>query len=51
MASSKKRRLKRNISKEEKEKIARDMIEGYKKMADLNLELAEEGMKSNDETA
>jgi len=27
------------------------MIEGYRKMADLNLEIAEEGMKSRDETA
>ncbi|MFW6022425.1 MAG: hypothetical protein ACOCQW_02775 [Halanaerobiaceae bacterium] len=46
-----KRRLRKKISDKEKEKIAKDMIEGYKKMADLNLELAEEGMKSHDETA
>ena len=51
MANSKKRRLKREFSEKEKKKIAKDMIEGYKKMADLNLELAEEGMKSHDETA
>ena len=35
----------------EKKKDIREMIEGYRKMADLNLELAEEGMKSRDETA
>lgn len=50
MAKKKRRRL-GNISDEEKKKIAREMIEGYRKMADLNLELAEEGMKSRDETA
>lgn len=51
MAKNKKRRLKRKISEEEKRKIAKEMIEGYKKMADLNLELAEEGMDFHDETA
>lgn len=51
MAKSKKRRLKKNISEKEKKKIAKDMIEGYKKMADLNLELTEEGMQTHDETA
>ena len=50
MAKKRKRRL-RNISDKEKKRIAKEMIEGYKKMADLNLELAEEGMKSKDETA
>lgn len=51
MAKPKKRNLQKNFSEKEKRKIAREMIEGYKKMADLNLELAEEGMKSHDETA
>ena len=37
------------LTEEEKSKIARDLKEGYKKMADLNLELAEDGMKSDDE--
>ncbi|NLJ83961.1 MAG: hypothetical protein GX336_03505 [Halanaerobiaceae bacterium] len=50
MAENRKRRL-GNITDEEKKKIAREMIEGYRKMADLNLELAEEGMDSRDETA
>ena len=31
----------REISKKEKEKIAREMKEGYKKMASLNRKLAE----------
>ncbi len=38
------------ITTEEKKKIAKEMIEGYKKMADINRELAEEGMKADDET-
>jgi len=50
MARERKKRSKRSISKEEKKRIANDMIEGYKKMADLNLELAEEGMTYSDET-
>lgn len=51
MAKSRKRHLQRKISEKEKKRIAKDMIEGYKKMANINLELAEEGMKSQDETA
>lgn len=43
-------RRSRTLTEAEKKKIARDMIEGYKKMADLNLELAEEGLYSTDET-
>ena len=38
----------REISQKEKEKIARALIEGYKKMADLNRELAEDGFLSGD---
>lgn len=37
----------RELTEEEKEKITRDMIEGYKKMADLNRELAEENFMGN----
>jgi hypothetical protein len=40
----------KKITAEEKKKIAKEMIEGYKKMADINRELAEEGMKADDET-
>ncbi len=32
----------RNLSEEERKKIARELIEGYKKMAPLNRKLAEE---------
>lgn len=38
----------RDISQEEKEEIARELIEGYKKMADLNRELAEDGFPPAD---
>jgi len=41
-------RKKPELSKEEKEKIARDMIEGYKKMASINKKLAEDGFIKND---
>ncbi|MFW6381803.1 MAG: hypothetical protein ACOCZ3_04580 [Bacillota bacterium] len=34
-------RKSRELSEEEKKRIARDMIEGYKKMASLNQKLAE----------
>ena len=37
------------LTEEEKNRIARELREGYKKMADLNLELAEDGIKSDDE--
>ncbi|MFW5999170.1 MAG: hypothetical protein ACOCQC_00765 [Halanaerobiaceae bacterium] len=37
------------MSREEKEEIARALIEGYKKMADLNRELAEDGFPPEDE--
>ena len=40
-------RKKTELSKEEKEKIARDMIEGYKKMASINKRLAENGFIEN----
>ncbi|NLM97746.1 MAG: hypothetical protein GX175_09105 [Halanaerobiaceae bacterium] len=50
MAGDIKKRSRKSLSKEEKEKIAEAMIEGYKKMAKLNLEIAEEGMTSPDET-
>ncbi|MDI3546816.1 MAG: hypothetical protein PWR10_468 [Halanaerobiales bacterium] len=40
----------RALTDEEKKKIAAELIEGYKKMATLNLELAEEGLRSDDET-
>lgn len=39
----------KSLSDQEKERIARDMIDGYKKMADLNRELAEEGLRNNDD--
>lgn len=41
----------RVLTEEEKKKIAQDMIEGYKKMAAINRELAEDGMNpvDNDE--
>lgn len=48
MAPPEKKRLKKKISKKQKKKIAKEMIEGYKKMADLNLKLAEEGLKPTD---
>ncbi|HLV10032.1 MAG TPA: hypothetical protein VKY40_07480 [Halanaerobiales bacterium] len=48
--NSQKQQKKNKISKEEKKKIARAMIEGYKKMADINRELAEEGLLADDET-
>ncbi|MFW5982080.1 MAG: hypothetical protein ACOCQO_02615 [Halanaerobiaceae bacterium] len=51
MAKPKKRRISKKFTKEEKKKIAKDMVEGYKKMAELNLELAEDGMNTDDETA
>lgn len=37
----------RELTEEEKEKITRDMIEGYKKMAALNRKLAEEDFMGN----
>jgi hypothetical protein len=40
----------RSLTREEKKKIARQLIEGYKRMAALNLELAEEGLQLHDET-
>ncbi len=42
-------REKTKLTEEEKKKIARDMIEGYKKMASINKKLAEDGfIKNND---
>lgn len=49
MAGDIKKRSER-VSVKRKKKIAEAMIEGYKKMAKLNLEIAEEGMTSPDET-
>lgn len=49
MPTPEKKRLQDKISREQKKRIAKDMIKGYKKMADLNLELAEEGLKASDE--
>jgi hypothetical protein len=43
-------RIRKDLSKEERKKIAESMIEGYKKMASINRELAEDGMKIDDET-
>ncbi|QTL99245.1 hypothetical protein GM661_15415 [Iocasia frigidifontis] len=43
-------RQKKVLSEEKKRKIAREMVKGYKKMADINRELAEEGLRSHDET-
>lgn len=42
----------RKLSEKEKKKIARDMVKGYKKMANLNQKLAEDGLVNNkhDET-
>lgn len=37
-----------SLSEEEKERIAREMIQGYRKMAKLNKELAEEGLGNRD---
>ncbi len=48
MAKSSQR--KNEISDEERKKITQDMIEGYKKMAAINRELAEDGLVSDDET-
>lgn len=50
MAAKKGRKIRR-LSAEEKKRIAKNMMEGYKKMADLNLEIAEEGIKSDDEAS
>ena len=36
-------RRNRNLTEEEKKKIAEDLIRGYKKMAALNQKLAEDG--------
>ncbi len=43
----------RDLSEEEKKRIARELIQGYKKMAALNQKLAENGFveeESSDET-
>ena len=39
----------RKISKKEKEKIAKELIEGYKKMAPLNRKLAKKFFLDEDE--
>ncbi len=41
-------RKKTELTKEEKKKIAKEMIEGYKKMASINKKLAENGFIKND---
>ena len=46
-------REERDLSEEEKKRIARELIQGYKKMAALNQKLAENGFiedEINDET-